>query len=92
MLPASVEDEGRAEPGPNHLDIATQTPSTSSVVVLEIENEMLRKENDELKKELEKQKQTFSFSQISSHPDSQLLHWLARYCHCPLFGSPSFQI
>ncbi|XP_049898955.1 uncharacterized protein LOC126389348 [Epinephelus moara] len=69
MLPATVEGEGRAEPGPSHLDIAQQTPSTSSVLVLEIENEMLRKENDKLKKELEKQKQTFSFSQISSHPD-----------------------
>ncbi|KAL7383879.1 hypothetical protein ABVT39_019793 [Epinephelus coioides] len=69
MLPATVEDEGRAEPGPSHPDIAQQTPSTLSVLVLEIENEMLRKENDKLKKELEKQKQTFSFSQISSHPD-----------------------
>ncbi|CAL8234620.1 unnamed protein product, partial [Arctogadus glacialis] len=68
MVPASVEDEGTAGPGPNHLDIAPQTPGTSSVV-LEIENDMLRKENDQLKRELEKQKQTFSFSQISSHPD-----------------------
>ncbi|KAK0137881.1 THAP domain-containing protein 2 [Merluccius polli] len=69
MVPASVEDEGTAGPGPNHLDVATQTPGTSNVVVLEIENDMLRKENDQLKRELEKQKQTFSFSQISSHPD-----------------------
>ena len=69
MVPASVEDEGAAEPGPNHLDIATQTPGTSSVVLFEVENDMLRKENDQLKRELEKQKQTFSFSQISSHPD-----------------------
>ncbi|KAK0146330.1 THAP domain-containing protein 11 [Merluccius polli] len=69
MVPASVEDEGTAGPGPNHLDVAIQTPGTTSVVVLEIENDMLRKENDQLKRELEKQKQTFSFSQISSHPD-----------------------
>ena len=68
MVPASVEDEGTAGPGPNHLGVAPQTPGTSSVV-LEIENDMLRKENDQLKRELEKQKQTFSFSQISSHPD-----------------------
>ena len=52
----------------NHLDIATQTPGTSSVVVLEVENDMLRKENGLLKRELEKQKQTFSFSQISPTP------------------------
>ncbi|KAK0138669.1 Heparan sulfate 2-O-sulfotransferase 1 [Merluccius polli] len=58
MVPASVEDEGTAGPGPNHLDVATQTPGTSNVVVLEIENDMLRKENDQLKQELEKQKQT----------------------------------
>uniref|UniRef100_A0A8C6T8F2 THAP-type domain-containing protein n=2 Tax=Neogobius melanostomus TaxID=47308 RepID=A0A8C6T8F2_9GOBI len=69
MLLATVEDEGGAEPGPSHLGTAQKTPSSSSVLVLEIENEMLRKENDKLKKELEKQKQTFSFSQISSHPD-----------------------
>ena len=69
LIPASVEDEGATAPGPNHIDVATQTPGTSSVVVLEIENDMLRKENDQLKHELEKQKQTFSFSQISSHPD-----------------------
>ena len=39
MVPASMEDEGAAGPGPNHLDVATQTPGTLSVVVLEIENE-----------------------------------------------------
>ena len=57
--------------------VTAQTPSTSSenafnkssVVVLEIENDMLRNENEKLKKELEKQKQTFSFSQISSNSD-----------------------
>ena len=35
MVPASVEDEGTAGPGLNHLEVAT----------LEIENDMLRKEN-----------------------------------------------
>ncbi|XP_076873806.1 uncharacterized protein LOC143523303 [Brachyhypopomus gauderio] len=53
-------------------DMATpQTPTTSqpSLVMLEVENDMLREENKKLKEQLEKQKQTFSFSQISSHPN-----------------------
>ncbi|KAK7882981.1 hypothetical protein WMY93_029155 [Mugilogobius chulae] len=69
MLSTTVEDEGQIEPDPSHLDTTPKSPSTSNILLLEIENEMLRKENDTLKKELEKQKQTFSFSQISSHPD-----------------------
>lgn len=65
MVPSSGEDEGM------DADMVTaDTLSTSkSLVVLEVENEMLREENDKLKKQLEKQKQTFSFSQISSSPD-----------------------
>lgn len=38
-------------------------------MVLEVENDMLRKENEKLKEQLAKQKQTFSFSQISSDSD-----------------------
>ncbi|XDV13745.1 hypothetical protein PO909_002088 [Leuciscus waleckii] len=59
MVPSSGEDEGTAE-----------TPCTSkSLLALEVENDMLREENAQLKKQLEIQKQTFSFSQISSSPD-----------------------
>ncbi|XP_030293373.1 uncharacterized protein LOC115593829 [Sparus aurata] len=67
--PTSGEEEGIHQL--HSAEIATaQTPSTSkSLVVLEIENEMLREENEKLKKQLEKQKQTFSFSQIQNNPD-----------------------
>ena len=82
QLPISVEDgisgEDQGTDEPELQKAATaETPSTSaensftksSLVVLEIEADMLRKENETLKKELEKQKQTFSFSQISSKSD-----------------------
>lgn len=68
-LPTSVQEEGTDEVEVHNPDM--EMPSTSreqykgsSVLVLKIENYMLRKENDELKKELEKQKQTFSFTQV----------------------------
>ncbi|XP_072564765.1 uncharacterized protein [Paramormyrops kingsleyae] len=61
MVPAGGEDAGTDQ---------GQTPGTSkTLTVLEIENDMLREENERLKKLLEKQKQTFSFSQISSDSD-----------------------
>lgn len=65
MVPSIGEDEG------TDADMVTaETPCTSkSLVALEMENDMLREENDKLKKQLKKQKQTFSFSQISSSPD-----------------------
>ena len=64
MVPTSGEDEATDQP------TSAQTPDTSqSLVVLEIENDMLRRENEKLRKQLDKQKQTFSFSQISSNPD-----------------------
>ena len=68
MVPTS--DETEATDQPHNAKITTaQTPSTStSIVVLEIENDMLRKENEKLKKQLDIQKQTFSFHQISSNP------------------------
>ena len=76
LVPASVEEDEEPPSGPdpnaNPLDAATQTPGTVSV--LEIEIDMLRKENDRLKRELEKQKQTFSFSQISSQPDKVIYY------------------
>ncbi|CAJ1066282.1 uncharacterized protein LOC115593829 [Xyrichtys novacula] len=76
-LPTSGEDEGTNELELHNADMATaETPSTSenpsttnSVEVLEIEVDMLRRENEKLKNELEKQKQTFFFSQISSNSD-----------------------
>lgn len=65
MVPSSGEDEG------TDADMVTaDTPCTSkSLVSLEVENAMLREENDKLKIQLEKQKQTFSVSQISSSPE-----------------------
>ncbi|XP_028428307.1 uncharacterized protein LOC114551462 [Perca flavescens] len=65
MVPSIGEDEG------TDADMVTaETPCTSkSLVALEVENDMLREENDILKKQLKKQKQTLSFSQISSSPD-----------------------
>ncbi|XP_029973075.1 uncharacterized protein LOC115406934 [Salarias fasciatus] len=76
-LPASGEDEDSDDLKPHNTDSASapEIPRTSahtlraSVVVLEIENEMLRHENEALKKQLEKQTQSFSFSQISSCPE-----------------------
>ena len=55
MVPSSGEDEG------TDADMVTaETPCTSkSLVALEVENDMLREENDKLKKQLKKQKQTF---------------------------------
>ncbi|KAG5844299.1 hypothetical protein ANANG_G00160970 [Anguilla anguilla] len=80
MVPTSGEDERTVA------DIATaQTPSTSkSLVVLEVENDVLREEDEKLKKQLEKQKQTFFFGQ------SPIFHRFARCCHRPVFGSASF--
>ncbi|KAL2086788.1 hypothetical protein ACEWY4_017847 [Coilia grayii] len=63
-----MKEDERTESGPSQFDITQQTHS-SSVLLLELENDMLRKENEKLKQDLEKQKQTFSFSQISPHPD-----------------------
>ncbi|XP_077093592.1 uncharacterized protein LOC143745364 [Siphateles boraxobius] len=65
IVPSSGEDEG------TDADMVTAgTPcSSKSIVALEVKNDMLREENENLKKQLEKQKQTFSFSQISSSPD-----------------------
>lgn len=62
MVPSSGEDEGTdAEM------VTADTPSTSiSLVALEVENVMLREENDKLKKQLEKHKQTFSFKFIQA--------------------------
>ncbi|XP_076739682.1 uncharacterized protein LOC143418453 [Maylandia zebra] len=48
---------------------ASSTSSSQSLLVLEIQNDMLRIENEKLKKQVEKQKQTFSFSQISDNPE-----------------------
>lgn len=50
MVPADGEDEGTDEL--HNADIAsTQMPSTSkSLVVFEVENDMLREENERLKK------------------------------------------
>ncbi|XP_061589442.1 uncharacterized protein LOC133454733 [Cololabis saira] len=68
MVATSGEDETTVQQTPEQTP--EQTPSTSkSFVVLEIENDMLRRENEKLRKQLDKQKQTFSFSQISSNPD-----------------------
>ncbi len=69
MVLAGGEDEGAGQL--HHADIATgQTPNTSkSLVVLQVENDKLWEENEKLKKQLGKQKQTLSFSQIFSNPD-----------------------
>ncbi|XP_062849916.1 uncharacterized protein LOC134312143 [Trichomycterus rosablanca] len=70
VVPTSAENEESTDIVPTDNIATVQARSTSkSLVMLEVENDMLREENEKLKKQLEKQKQTFSFSQISSHPD-----------------------
>ena len=59
-----VEDEV-VEAGPSHQDHGTQRPLAPSLVMLEVENDMLRREIAKL--ELHECK--FSFRQISSNPD-----------------------
>uniref|UniRef100_A0A3Q0SQK6 THAP-type domain-containing protein n=1 Tax=Amphilophus citrinellus TaxID=61819 RepID=A0A3Q0SQK6_AMPCI len=68
LVPASVKTEKSDEHVAGNADTQTATASTS-LLLLQIENDMLREENEKLKKQLEKQKQTFSFSQISDNPE-----------------------
>ncbi|XP_026021776.1 uncharacterized protein LOC113021362 [Astatotilapia calliptera] len=76
QVPAIGENQSEISDEPHHsnnaatqTDTASSTSSSQSLLVLEIQNDMLRIENEKLKKQVEKQKQTFSFSQISDNPE-----------------------
>ncbi|XP_039534866.1 uncharacterized protein LOC120483736 isoform X2 [Pimephales promelas] len=66
MVPSNSEDEG---PDADMVTTVETPCSSKSLVALKVENEMLREENEKLKIQLEKQKQIFSFTQISDSPD-----------------------
>ncbi|KAK0144261.1 hypothetical protein N1851_017374 [Merluccius polli] len=71
-------NEGKAFPNPpSHAKRKREIPATDeaipgpskSLLELEIENSMLKEENISLKKQLDKQKQTFSFNHIAAYPE-----------------------